>query len=67
MYRRFTNALKIGDTVYSAANGQPMKITAIYEHGIDTDVDYFGFDEHRKLFWLTKAGYKQRLEIENDG
>jgi hypothetical protein len=25
--------------------------------GFDTDVDYFSYDEHRKLFWLTKRCY----------
>ena len=65
---KITDVIKIGDTVYSSANGQPMKITAIYAHGIDTDFDYFSFEEHRKLWWLTKQGYENRMEWGvNDG
>lgn len=54
---QISKVLRVGDVVYSSANGQPTKTTKIYSVGFDTEVDYFSFDEHRKLFWLTKAGY----------
>lgn len=54
---KISSVLKVGDTVYSATNGQPMKVTRVYSCGFDTDVDYFSYDEHRKLFWLTKRCY----------
>lgn len=54
---KISKILNVGDTLYSATNGQPMKVTRIYSCGFDTDVDYFSFDEHRELFWLTKRAY----------
>ena len=54
---KISSVLKVGDTVYSSTNGQPMKVTRVYSCGFDTDVDYFSYGEHRKLFWLTKRCY----------
>lgn len=54
---QISKVLRVGDVVYSSINGQPMKVTKVYSVGFDTEVDYFSFDEHRKLFWLTKIGY----------
>ena len=50
--------LSVGDTVYSALNGKPMKVTKFYFVGFATDEDYFSFDDHKKLFYLTKKGYE---------
>lgn len=47
---KISSVLKVGDMVYSTANGQPMKVTRVYSCGFDTDIDYFSYDEHRKLF-----------------
>ena len=60
---KYQKILNVGDVVYSANNGQPMKITRIYSCGFDTDVDYFSYDEHRKLFWLTKRAYLDSKKI----
>ena len=54
---KISKILKVGDTVFSSKNGQPMKVTRIYSTGFDTEEDYFSFDEHRVLFYLTKRGY----------
>ena len=58
--------LSVGDTVYSASNCHPMKVTRIYSTGFDTEEDYFSFDEHRELYWLTKRGYQYSTEKEGD-
>ena len=59
---QISSVLRVGDVVYSATNGQPMKVIDVYPDGFDTDVDYFSFDEHRKLFWLTKRSYLDSLK-----
>ena len=55
---KISNLLEVGDTVYSTANGKPMKVVKIYPDGFDTEDDYYSFDEHKKLFFLTKVGYE---------
>ena len=52
--------LKVGDYVYSASNGQAMKVLKLDEKGFETEEDYFGYDEHKKLYYLTKKGYENR-------
>ncbi len=59
---KISSLLRVGDVVYSASNGQPMKVTKMRSCGFDTDVGYFSFDEHRKLFWLTKTAYLDQLD-----
>lgn len=49
---KISSVLSVGDVVYSAGNGQPMKVTRIHTCGFDTEDDYYSFDEHRKLYWL---------------
>lgn len=63
-----SKVLKAGDTVYSAANGQPIKVDAVYNSGFRSDKRYYSFDEHRKLFWLTKVGYLDSVKrSDNNG
>lgn len=51
--------LNVGDYVYSAAGGEPMKVTHVGLFGFQTEVHgYFDYDEVRKLYFLTEAGYK---------
>ncbi len=63
---KISKILEVGNTVYSSANGKPMKVTKIYSDGFDTEDDYYSFDEHRDLFFLTKIGYLQSIEKERN-
>ena len=62
--KKLKKLLRIGDMVYSANGGTPMKITAMDDDGFSTEEDYFFFEEVRKLFFLTKKGYEWSV---NDG
>ena len=62
--KKLKKLLRIGDMVYSAKGGTPMKITAMDDDGFSTEEDYFFFEEVRKLFFLTKKGYEWSV---NDG
>ena len=37
-----------------------MTVTKIDNEGFETDVDYFKYDEVRKLYYLTLIGYERR-------
>ena len=50
--------LKVGDTVYSACDGKEMKVLSMDDIGFDTEEDFFGYDEVRKTYFLTKIGYQ---------
>lgn len=64
MYQKHSNSIKKllspGDVVYSVPGGQEMKVINIDDEGFETEEDYFRFDEVRKLYFLTKYGYKHR-------
>lgn len=64
---QISKVLSYGDTVYSAANGQPMKVKKVYSTGFETDVDYFSYDEHRKLFWIHERSYKDSVRNKENG
>lgn len=57
-----SKVLSVGDMVYSAANGQPLKVTKVYSVGFETEEDYFFYDEHRKLFWLHPKSFLHFLK-----
>ena len=57
MSNQIKKLLSVGDTMYSANNGEEMTVTAIDDTGFDTEQDHFFFDEVRKLFFLTRYGY----------
>ena len=57
-----SKVLSVGDMVFSAQNGEPIKVTNIYSCGISTKLGYFSFDEHRKKFWLTKRCYLDSIK-----
>ena len=59
---KIAKVLSVGDVVFSAANGKPMKVIKIYSDGFDTDDDYYSFEEHGELYYLTRRGY-----FENQG
>ena len=50
---RITKLIKAGDKIYSAYNGQPMTVTSVVGHIIETDQGVYTSDEHLKLFYLT--------------
>ncbi len=52
--------LTVGDYVYSAANGQPLKVTRIFSTGFEAGGEYYSYDEHRKLFFLHESSVKKR-------
>jgi len=54
---KVSKLLSVGDFVYSAANGKPMKVINKDSSGFETEEDYFGYDEHRKLYWLHASSY----------
>lgn len=54
--------LKVGDTVYSANGGVPVKVTAMKEYEFETEEDAFRYDEVRTLFFLTQKGYELSLQ-----
>ena len=54
--------LKLGDVVFSANGGVPMKVTAMKEYEFETEEDVFRYDEVRSLFFLTRKGYELSLQ-----
>lgn len=60
MSNQIKKLLKVGDIVYSAQGGVEMTVKKIKDEGFETDVDYFRYDEVRKLYYLTKHGYERR-------
>ncbi|MBO5955664.1 MAG: hypothetical protein J6Q10_02560 [Clostridia bacterium] len=59
---RIKNLIRKGDIVYSATGCKPMVVMEIDELGFYTEEDYFLFDEHKDLYWLTKRGYEAANE-----
>ena len=57
--RQIKKLLRVGDIVYSAQGGREMVVKNIYDDGFETEEDFFGYDEVRKLYWLTKYGYEK--------
>ena len=55
--------LCVGDTVYSANGGLPMKIISMSDNEFSTEEDTFDYDEVRKTFFLTKAGYEYNKHV----
>ena len=53
--------IKPGDYIYSANGGEPLKVTEVTPIGINTEEDFYEFEEHRSLYFLTEAGYRQSL------
>lgn len=49
--------LTVGDYVYSANNGKPMRVISIGSTGFSTEEYRFSYDDVRLLFFLTKRGY----------
>lgn len=54
--------LKVGDVVFSANGGVPMKVIKMKEYEFETEEDNFRYDEVRSLFFLTKKGYELSLQ-----
>lgn len=62
---KIQKVIKIGDFVYSSANGEPMEIIKISRLGFYTKKRFFSYGEHGKLYWLTKHGYLTRKKSIN--
>jgi hypothetical protein len=64
---KISKILSVGENVYSAANGKPMKVTRIYSYGFDTEEDYYDFDECGKLFFLHPKSffYLKKTQVSN--
>ena len=58
--------LKIGDTVYSARGGWPIRVNSICEQGFKTDYGFYRFEEVRSLYYLTKSGYEYAQKHRKD-
>ncbi len=53
--------VKPGDYIYSSNGGVPMKVKEVTALGLATEEDFFSYEEHRILYFLTETGYKQSL------
>lgn len=47
-----------GDFIYSASGGVPLKVEEVTAFGLKTEEDFFYYEEHGELFFLTERGYK---------
>ncbi len=54
--------LSVGDVVYSARNGAPMRVTKVSKFGFYTEKNYFSFYDVRKKYYLTQKGYEDSLK-----
>lgn len=54
---KIQKVIKVGDFVYSSTNGKPMKIIKINGVGFYTKEGFVSYDNHRKLYYLTKRAY----------
>lgn len=54
---KIQKVVKVGDFVYLSANGNPTEIIRISNFGFYTKEDFFCWDEHRELYWLTQRAY----------
>ena len=60
---KIQKVLQVGDYVYSSNGGKPMKVTKIDFMGFETEDDYFTYDEHGELYFLTKRGYESEVSV----
>ena len=56
--------LSVGDFVYSSNGGKTMKIKKVDFDGFETEEDFFTYEEHGKLYFLTERGYKSEVDTE---
>lgn len=50
-----------GDFIYSANGGAPLKVEKVTAMGLKTEEDFFYYEEHGDLYFLTERGYKDSL------
>ena len=50
--------LSVGDTIYST-NGKELTVTKITSSVFFCGEEYYTYDEHRKLYYLTKRGLEE--------
>lgn len=58
---KISKLVKPGDYIYSANGGKPLEVKEVTNLGLVTGEDFFSYEEHRSLYFLTEAGYKQSL------
>jgi hypothetical protein len=66
MKKKVLDLLRVGDTIFSANNGKPMKVTQMGEEEFYTEEDCYLYDEVTKLWFFTKIGYEQAKKAENN-
>ena len=52
---KIQKVLSVGDSIYSA-NGKELTVTKITSSGFFCGEEYYAYDEHRYLYYLTKRG-----------
>ena len=58
---KIQKVLSVGDFVYSRNGGKPMQVKKVDFMGFETEKDYFTYDEHGELYFLTERGYKSEV------
>lgn len=53
--------MRPGDYIYSTNNGKPLKVIEVNVLGLKTEEDFFFYEEHGKLFFLSEVGYRKSL------
>lgn len=61
MTEKIRKIMRPGDYIYSANGGEPLKVEEITSVGLVTDEDFFSYEEHGSLYFLTERGYKDSL------
>lgn len=66
--RQAREVLNIGDIVYIAARTSAGRevheahVVAVEPLGVDTNIDFLPFDEHRKRWWLTENAAREAIK-----
>ena len=61
MSNKIRKILSVGDVVYTVL-GRAAVVLDIDNEGFETNEDYYTFDEHRELYFLTKTGMCEYLD-----
>lgn len=51
--------------IFTLQWGEPLKVIEVNVFGLKTEEDFFSYEEHGILYFLTETGYKQSLIKEN--
>ncbi len=61
MVEKIRKLMRPGDYIYSANGGKPLRVKEVTAVGLITDKDFFSYEEHGSLYFLTERGYKDNL------